>query len=163
MNLFRKLAVAVLFFGFLAFPAPGHAARSCWDYIDAERAFITKINRARNAHGVRRLDPDRHIARVSRYYVHEMLRSGSLFHTPFSKLSWRVTNEVALGENIGYAGGVRKLFRLMMSSSLHRANILNPAWTHLGVGTGRKNGRLWTTMTFEARRDPGTRLSMPKC
>lgn len=164
MDLLKKLAIGATCIAVMSSAtSPVQAARTCWNHTDAERAFARKINRARAGHGVDRVAMDRHLSRVSRYHTREMLLAGSLFHTGFTKLRRRVTNEVSLGENIGYAGGVRRLFKLMMGSTAHRANILNPAWNYVGLGTSRKGGRLWVTMTFEARQNPGTRLSMPRC
>jgi uncharacterized protein YkwD len=50
-----------------------------------------------------------------------------------------------------------------MRSAGHRANILNSAFTYVGVGSVKKRGQLWMTLTFESRQNPGTRLSMPSC
>jgi uncharacterized protein YkwD len=164
MKLARRLAVGVICVALIGSASPtSHAAGTCWDYSRTENALVRKINHARYSRGIQKVARDRHLARVSRYHTREMTRSNSLFHTSTSQILWRVTNEVSLGENVGYAGGVRKIFKLMMASAPHRANILYAPWNYIGIGTARKGRWLWVTMTFEARRNPGTKLSMPKC
>jgi uncharacterized protein YkwD len=55
----------------------------------------------------------------------------------------------AAGENIASAHTVRKGHALLMASAKHRENILNPAFTHLGVGMVRRgDGRLLVTQLF---------------
>jgi uncharacterized protein YkwD len=50
-----------------------------------------------------------------------------------------------------------------MNSPEHRANILYNHFHYAGVGVVTKRGRMWVTVEFEARSDPGTRLSAPAC
>jgi uncharacterized protein YkwD len=50
-----------------------------------------------------------------------------------------------------------------MDSSGHRANVLYNGFTHVGVGVVVRNDRMWVTMIFEGRTDPGTTLQMPRC
>jgi uncharacterized protein YkwD len=45
-----------------------------------------------------------------------------------------------------------------MNSPAHRANILLSSFKHVGVGVIQANDRLWVTVTFEARSDPGSPL-----
>jgi uncharacterized protein YkwD len=112
---------------------------------------------------MRRLQLDPQLSRVSRYHTTEMVRTRDLFHTSMSTLGWRVTRWAVLAENIGYARGGKRIFRMMMNSSAHRANILLPGLRFVGVGARRRGGKLWLTTTLEGKRDPGTRLSMPRC
>ena len=123
-----------------------------------------KMNKARRRHGLPPVQLDRHLSRVSRAHTYGMARRRELFHTPVGTLSRRVTRWVSLGENVGRTPrGVRSLHRSFMRSAGHRANILNSAFTYVGVGSVKKGGQLWMTLTFESRRNPGTRLSMPSC
>ncbi len=87
-----------------------------------------------------------------------MVRKNTLYHTPSKKLAWRVTNWTILGENVGVGNTVLSLHQAFMNSPAHLQNILYGSYRHVGVGTVTKNGRLWVTVVFEARRDPGSRL-----
>ena len=143
---------------FLSVPAN---AGSCWDYHRSERRMAKKINAARRATGDNRLRLDPQLSRVARKHTSEMVQRRSLYHTPSDVLGRRVTRWRRLGENVGAAGGVKRLHRLFMNSPAHRANILLNSFRFVGVGTKHKGGNLWVTVVFEARRNPGTRLSMP--
>ena len=85
----------------------------------------------------------------------------TLFHS--TSLGSLVTRWKTLGENVGYAGSVKKVHRAFMNSAGHRANILRSAYRHIGVGVVKKGGRIWATVVFESRRNPGTTLKMPSC
>jgi uncharacterized protein YkwD len=92
-----------------------------------------------------------------------MARGSRLYHTPGWRLARRVTRWRVLGENVGVGNTVLPLQQAFLASPSHRANVLSKTFVHLGVGTKRKNGRLWVTVVFESRRNPGTRLRMPRC
>ena len=147
-------------------PAPTSVVlgRTCWDYKATELLLARLLNRKRVANDVARLRLDKHLSRVSRKHTTEMIGADALEHTPIATLAERVTNWIELGENIGRSTeSLRNILRAMMGSPVHRANILNPTFTYVGVATARSGGRLWATITFEARDDPGTTLSMPRC
>ena len=60
----------------------------------------------------------------------------------------------AAGENIAYAGGgnADSIHRMWMASPGHRANILNPQFTHVGIGaTTDSRGQLWMAQVFIRR------------
>jgi uncharacterized protein YkwD len=140
-----------------------HSGR-CWRDRRSERDMARKMNGARHRRGLPPIQLDRHLSKVSRVHTNAMLKKRTLFHTSASTLTRRVTRWISLGENVGRTPrGVRSIYRSMMNSAGHRANILNSAFTYVGVGTERKNGTLWMTVTFESRRNPGTTLDMPPC
>jgi uncharacterized protein YkwD len=136
------------------------AAGECWNYKDAEKRMARTINRARASRGRAKLTLDRHLSRVARAHTYAMTKRRSLFHT--ANLGDKVTRWSSLGENVGYGGSVRGLHRAFMRSPGHRSNVLG-RFRHVGVATRWAGGRLWTTVIFEHRRNPGTRLSMPSC
>jgi uncharacterized protein YkwD len=160
----RLLAVAVITTFILGLFVTTAQSGTCWHHRRAERVMARKMNKARRRHGMPPVQLDRHLSRVSRKHTYSMARNRRIFHTSVSVLSRRVTRWVTLGENVGRTPrGVRSLHRSFMRSAGHRANILNSAYTYVGVGSVKKGGQLWMTLTFESRRNPGTRLSMPSC
>jgi uncharacterized protein YkwD len=160
----RLLTVAVLSTLVLSTSVTTAHSGTCWRYRRLERKMSRKVNKARRHHGLPRIVLDRHLSRVSRVHTHNMVKRQTLFHTPARVLARRVTRWVSLGENVGHTPrGVHSLFRSFMRSAGHRANILSSAFNHIGVGTRKKRGRLWVTLTFQAHRNPGTRLDMPRC
>ena len=165
-----RVAAAAVALMLVASAAPMAAAlsrraesSSCWEYTRNERRTAERLNRVRTDHDLGRLRLDPELSRVARSHTKQMVRRKALFHTATDKLGERVTNWLLLGENVGAAGDVRRAVKRMMSSDTHAANVLNASYVHIGVGTRRAHDRLWMTVTFEARRDPGTTLWMPRC
>lgn len=167
-NIFMKRTAALLMISLVAAmlpaaAAPAAAGDTCWSTKRPERGFTKKMNDARAVAGVGKVRLDPELSKVARFHTGEMVRADQLHHTPPTALTRRVTNWVTLGENVGAGGTVSSLHRAFMGSRTHRANILLAAYNHVGVGTKRANGKLWVTVVFEARTDPGTTLPMPSC
>ena len=132
----------------------------CYNYKNSEKEFAKKINTARNIAGARRLQLDKQLSKVARKHAHEMDQKNSLYHTPSSKLRWRVTRWDRLGENVGAGQTVTSLHQAFMNSPSHRDNVLKREFRHVGVGVHKDKNYMWVTIVFESRRDPGTRLKM---
>ncbi|MGH2820126.1 MAG: CAP domain-containing protein [Actinomycetota bacterium] len=144
-------------------PAPTTSAGGCYRYRAAERTLARATNTARRRHHLSALQLDRHVSYVARVHSRAMAKGRTVFHTPSQTLAWRVTRWRSLGENVGAGGGVRRVHRAFMRSAGHRTNVFRSGFRHFGVGVVRAGGRAWVTVVFEARRDPGTRLRMPRC
>ena len=134
------------------------ASAACYSPNAKERAFVRKMNQARVNAGKSRLRLDPEISKVSKVHTRAMAGDNSLYHTSTSVLGRRVTNWILLGENVGVGGTVSSLHTAFMNSPAHRANILLSSFRHVGVGVVQSGDRLWVTVTFEARSDPGTPL-----
>jgi uncharacterized protein YkwD len=137
-------------------------AGGCYTAHSSELSLIRSMNGARRARGMPRLRSDAQLAKVARKHTREMIDNGQPFHTAPPTLSRRVTRWLSLGENVGRGQTAVTLHRAFMGSPTHRANILNPRFRYVGVGTVQHDGRLWVTVNFERRRDPGTTLP-PSC
>lgn len=122
----------------------------------AEKAVRCLVNQQRRSAGLRKLSYSGRAARaaqrhtndmVHRHYFSHVSPGGSTIATRASAagIRWR-----KVGENI--AVGQRtpaSVVAAWMSSPDHRANIMNPAFTRLGVGASRKgaagySGPTWT-------------------
>lgn len=143
--------------------APRLSSSTCWNIKDKERGFVRAMNRARRSREVGRLRFDPELSKAARVHTRKMIRQTLLHHTPSDTLRRRVTRWVLLGENVGVGGTVPSLHSAFMASPGHRANILLPRFDYVGVGTASDGGRLWVTVIFERRKNPGTRLRMPEC
>jgi len=53
-----------------------------------------------------------------------------------------------IGENVGLAGTVLRVHRLMMRSSSHRSNILRRGYNRIGVGVKETRRGVWVTEMF---------------
>ena len=136
--------------------SPAYAA--CGSGSSTEKAFASKINTARRAAGKGSLRLDPQLSKAARVHTKEMVNKNLLYHTPTDALKRRVTNWYELGENVGVGSTVTSLHSAFMGSTAHRANILYPNFRYVGVGAIQANGRLWVTVIFESKADPGSPL-----
>ena len=142
-------------------PATTASSATCWSYSNQERRFAHKINEARRGRGISRLKLDPQLSKVATKQTKRMIRKNFLHHNP--NLGRRVTHWSSLAENVGYGGDVVSLHRAFMKSPAHRTNILGRKYRYFGVGAKSAHGRLWVTVVFESKRNPGTTLNMPNC
>ncbi|MDQ4059130.1 MAG: CAP domain-containing protein [Actinomycetota bacterium] len=142
-------------------PATTASSATCYSYSDKERGFARKINRARSSRDIRKLSLDPELSRVAIRQTRTMVNKNLLHHPP--NLGKRVTHWISLGENVGKGGTVASLHKMFMRSRPHKANILSREFRFVGVGAKRARGRLWVSVVFESRRNPGTTLDMPRC
>ena len=56
-----------------------------------------------------------------------------------------------IAENVGYGSSVEDVHRQFMSSSAHRANVLDGRFTHLGVGVARGHGKTFVVHVLVRR------------
>lgn len=159
MSVAKRYLTAILAALLLATLIPAQSASAaCYTPTRKEKRFARLINKARGAAGKVKLRLDPEISKVGKVHTREMIKANTLYHTPSSKLRKRVTNWVTLGENVGVGSTVTSLHQAFMASPAHLENILYSSYRHVGVGAIKKNGRLWVTVIFEARKDPGSPL-----
>ena len=124
----------------------------------SERCLMRRINGARAAHGLHRLEADKQLAYVARQHAHSMASSGGVWHD--SDVGSQVTRWRRLAQNTGRGGSCRSLARAFMQSSTHRHNILG-RYRFIGVGVGNRSGRLYVQQLFESRANPGNIYHFP--
>jgi uncharacterized protein YkwD len=135
----------------------------CWDPKGAERDFTRATNLYRDRLGRGSLRLDAELSAAARKHTREMTSRNFLHHTSTDALRRRVTFWSLLGENVGVGNTVDSLQKAFIDSPAHRDNIVYSTFKHIGVGTRKAHGRLWVTVLFEARENPGTTLRMPRC
>jgi uncharacterized protein YkwD len=110
------------------------------DATEAEARMLALVNRDRAAHSLPPLAPADDVAAVARAHSREMRDTGVVAHV--SPMTGSAADRVrAAGirtpvvlENIARAYGVAEAQSGLMNSPGHRANILSPEATHVGVG-----------------------------
>jgi uncharacterized protein YkwD len=112
------------------------------DAAEAERELLVLVNRDRAAAGLPELSRDARLQEVARGHSREMARIGEVFHV--SAKSGGTEDRVraaqvlpfprTLAENAGRAFSTVEVEHEFMGSPSHRANILNPDITHVGIG-----------------------------
>lgn len=152
-----------------AFEPAGEAVVS-----ELEQLMLALINQARQEHlpnwmGRGSLRWHATLANAARQHSNDMLQRNFVSHnTPdglnvSSRLNRAAISYLACGENIGVVygpashgpHGVQEVHRAFMNQprrlTNHRGNILNPVWTHVGVGVAyAPEGRLIVTQNFIA-------------
>jgi uncharacterized protein YkwD len=113
-----------------------------FDPEEAERELLILVNRDRVAAGLEPVERDGRLQEVARAYSREMARTGEVAHV--SNQSGAAMDRVraakisplpsTLAENLGRAFSTREVENAFMGSPGHRANILNPDMTHVGIG-----------------------------
>lgn len=116
-----------------------------------EQAMVDMINQERIAAGVSPLKVDLRLGAVGRAKANDMKANNYFAHTsPIYGSPWAMMQQVGLtvgwaGENIAANKSVSGAMSALMQSPSHRANILDPRFTHVGVGisSGSSYGTLY--------------------
>jgi uncharacterized protein YkwD len=105
----------------------------------AEALVLRQMNALRAQHGLPPLRFDPHLQRAARAHSHEMLAANVFRHGAFG---WRMVEfdvraRIA-GENIawgtGFFGSPARIVAAWLASPEHRANLLRPSFSRVGVG-----------------------------
>ena len=116
-----------------------------------EREVVRLVNAERRKNGLSELKYNWQLSRVARYKSEDMRDKGYFSHTsptygtPYQMMrSFGISYRTA-GENIAKGEtSPEAVVKGWMNSSGHRANILNPSFTEIGVGFA--SGNYWTQM-----------------
>ena len=95
--------------------------------------LATATNTARVSAGLAPLTVNAQLSTVAQAWANRLAAAGVLSHNP--ALQTQVTNWTVLGENVGMAGDVPTVQSAFMASPHHRANILDPRYTQMGLGS----------------------------
>ena len=120
-------------------PSPGH-----------ESQFVSRINSLRASKGLPALATSDELVGVARAWTERMVQAGQISHNP--QLASQVGGGwTKLGENVGVGYDVDSLMAAFIASPAHYDNLVDTAWTHVGVGVSvAADGRLYTTHNFMA-------------
>jgi hypothetical protein len=121
-----------------------------------EADFVSRANGARASSGAAALRVDGELTAIARRWSGKMAAAKQLSHNP--NLAKEVTADwEKLAENVGFGASVESIHQAFMNSAAHRANILDPALTHIGVGVVVDDeGQIWVTEVFMRLRGGGT-------
>lgn len=110
------------------------------DAAEVEAALLELTNRDRRAAGLAALAPDDYAAAVARAHSQEMRDTGVVTHVSPTQgdLGARIkraglVTPLAL-ENVARSSSAREAHQNLMDSPGHRANLLSPKATHVGIG-----------------------------
>lgn len=143
----------------LFFPAPASANPAEIGY--SEQRILELHNAERAARGIRPLSSDSRLQQVAREWAQKLASEGTIYH--IDTLPARGFGFKAGGENIVYrtpSMTAENAHIEWMKSDLHRKNLLDPAFSHAGVGVSCASARgLYFTVAvveFGADASPST-------
>ncbi len=111
--------------------------------------FVARINSLRSSRGLPVLTVDLELTARANSWASTMAAQGRIFHS--SSLSAGISSNWAkLGENVGVGSEIGPLFQAFVDSPTHLANLVDPAYTRVGVGVVNAGGRMYTAHRFMA-------------
>ena len=134
----------------LAQPAGPAASEVVVADAGTESQFVSAINSLRASKGLNQLQVSGDLVGMARRWTDRMVGAGQISHNPNlgSEIGGPWTK---MGENVGVGYDVSGLMQAFINSPAHYANLVDPAWTHVGVGvTFAADGRMYTTHNFMA-------------
>ncbi|MBI3822456.1 MAG: CAP domain-containing protein [Planctomycetes bacterium] len=152
----KHLSMVILFAGSVALaeqPAQPKKFESTKSEIEVSKA----TNAERKKKELPPLKLSLALSKIARAHSQNMARQGKLDHTldektPFDRLKAAGYKYLKAGENIGghqEGGNMQMIMTAWMESDGHRANILNPDYTEIGIGIAEdKDGNLYYTQVF---------------
>jgi uncharacterized protein YkwD len=131
----QMMAAAASLCASLVSPLSGHATPASSASASAPTAasvFVHDINVSRVAAGLRPLKVSADLTTVANKWAAALAKKGGLAHNP--ALGSAIKNWTGLAENVGMGQTAAQLHAAFMHSAPHRANILAPIYSQVGVG-----------------------------
>ena len=105
----------------------------------AETRLLRDLNRVRAAHGLAPLRYDPRLQRAARAHSHDMLITQIFQHGAFgARMVQFDVRGTLTGENLAWGNGTfgtaSAIVRAWLASPEHRANLLRPGFTRIGIG-----------------------------
>lgn len=148
-----SVATAVLVVAVVVTATPGPAAGS-----DAP-AYIGRINSLRSSRGLAPLEEDGTLDALATDWARHLAAIGGLQHA--SDLSIGVSRSWSkLGENVGTGPDTGTIFDAFVASPSHYRNLVDPSFTHVGVGVVWSGGTQYTVHRFLASAEPSPPTSV---
>jgi len=140
----RKLALGlILAIGVALFPA---GARAEADTVSDEATFVAKINDLRAGQGLPALQVNANLVAKARGWAATMAAASRIWH---STLSDGITADwQKLGENVGMGGSVDGLHNAFVASPHHYENLVDPAFTQVGIGIVMNGSTMFVAEEF---------------
>lgn len=119
-----------------------------------ESKMVSLVNQARMGQGLSPLSVNSQLTTLARQKSQDMVKNNYFSHTsptygsPFQMMKNAGITYSTAGENIAGAQTTEAAHQNLMNSEGHRANILNPKFTEIGIGiaSGSVYGNIFTQM-----------------
>ncbi|MFA5524484.1 MAG: CAP domain-containing protein [Tissierellales bacterium] len=119
-----------------------------------EQQMVNLVNQERQKANLQPLSVDLDVSRVARIKAKDMIDNNYFSHnsptygSPFDMLKSHGVKYLYAGENLAGNPSIQGAHQALMNSQGHRANILNPNYTHIGIGAqgGSRYGNIIVEM-----------------
>jgi hypothetical protein len=116
------------------------------DPVSDEAAFVAKINQLRGSKGLPALQVNQNLVTKARTWAAGMAAAGRIWHSTLSEgitADWK-----KLGENVGMGGSVDGLHDAFVASVHHYENLVDPAFSHVGIGIAMSGKTIYVAEMF---------------
>ena len=133
-----RTALGVVFVAIALVPAA--QATPATQLSQSEQTLLGAVNDVRAAHNLRPLQVDATLVRAARDYSATLIRRNAFTHGALgARLASYGARGPLYGENLAWGKGeqatARGIIRGWLASPSHRANLLRPGWTRIGIGS----------------------------
>lgn len=142
---YRRLPIIALVVAVLV---TGTAAKTGAADLARRDRMLDLLNQTRRSRDLPIFRLNRDLSISAYRHSKRMAEQNRLFHTDDLSRLLRAYHPSTWGENVGVAGSLRRVKKLWMHSSGHRANILRRAFRRVGVGAIEVRGSVWVTVIF---------------
>ncbi len=125
-----------------------------------EERLLILINEERKMRNLKELIYSKEISRVSRKHSEDMAKNGFLSHfspstgSPSDRMKKAGINFSKVSENIGLGKSADEIHLMLMDSSAHKCNIIDPEMEKVGIGAYFYNDMWWVTENFIKEKKP---------
>jgi uncharacterized protein YkwD len=139
LSTYIRRVLLVVFVTFALVPVAQAATLS-----QSERSLLGAVNDVRAANNLQPLKIDEKLLATARAYSATLIREDVFTHGAFAaRLAGSGARGPAFGENLawgtGRGAGAAHVVSMWMASPGHRANLLRPGWTRIGIGARMGN------------------------
>ena len=116
------------------------------DPVSDEAAFVAKINALRASKGLPAMQVHENLVAKARTWAAGMAAAGRIWHSTLSDgitADWK-----KLGENVGMGGSVEGLHTAFVGSVHHYENLVDPAFSHVGIGIAVSGKTIFVAEVF---------------
>ena len=131
---------------------------------EVRRVLLGLLNDSRKAAGVEAVEEDLDLTRIADSHSKDMADQGFIGHQSpttgdaMARVKKAGFQYPLVAENVGWGTNAQEVHRALLDSPGHRANLLNPKLTHVGVGVvvAERGGRsqIFATQLFVRRARP---------
>lgn len=147
-RLVTLIAAAAIGLAMPVLAAPGASAASGGSTASMESEFVSRLNSLRSSKGLPPVRVDAELTAIGRRWAGKMAQDGRISHNANYPNEVQ-QNWVKLGENVGTGPDVKAVHDAFVASQTHYKNMVDGAFTRIGVGVViGPNGAIYTAHQF---------------